>query len=444
MDANHISFKDIAIIGFTLFALFFGAGNLVFPPILGQLAGTKIWEANIGFLLTGVGLPLLSVMAFGLSGKPDLLSLSSRVHPLYGFIYTTVLYLSIGPLFAMPRTGSVSYEIAIRPFIPDDTNQVILILFTVLYFGVSCLFSLNPSRIIDIIGKLLTPLLILFLAILAAAAFANPLGSPQAPSGGYETQAFYSGFQEGYLTMDALAGMVFGIIVIEAIRAKGASSKRRILAVCGAAALISAITLSLIYTVLSYLGATSVPLIGYLDNGGKVLTSISQHYFGTFGGVVLGIIVLSACLTTSIGLTTACSTYLNKLTPAVSYRAYAIGLNIFSAVIANFGLSQLISISVPVLKILYPLAIVLVLLTFMHRWFSGRRPVYIGSLLFTFIISLIQNLGETGVSTFGLHEWLKEHLGLYAQGLGWLLPAAAGGLFGLLLTWFGIGRQVQD
>jgi len=444
MRTEHLSLKDIAIIGFTLFALFFGAGNLVFPPILGQLAGTKVWEANLGFLITGVGLPLLSVMAFGFSGKQDLLSLSSRAHPLFGIIYTTSLYLSIGPLFAMPRTGSVSYEIAIKPFIPGDIEQIALTGFTVLYFGISCLFSLNPSRLIDIVGKLLTPLLVLFLAVLAIAGIARPIGPLEAPIGGYEAQALTRGFEEGYLTMDALAGFVFGIIVIEAIRTRGATTKRRMLVVCGEAALISAAMLAIIYSVLSYLGATSVSLTGYLGNGGEVLTAVSHHYFGIYGGVILGMIVLCACLTTSIGLTTACSTYLHKLTPKVPYRAYAIGMSIFSALLANIGLTELISISVPVLKILYPLAIVLMVLTFLHRLFGGRRPVYLGSLLFAFFISLIHNLNDAGVSTFGVHGWLEDNLPLYAQGLGWILPAIVGGLLGILLTWFGIGQQQQD
>jgi LIVCS family branched-chain amino acid:cation transporter len=244
--------------------------------------------------------------------------------------------------------------------------------------------------------------------------------------------------------MDALAGFVFGIIVIEAIRTRGATTKRRMLVVCGEAALISAAMLAIIYSVLSYLGATSVSLTGYLGNGGEVLTAVSHHYFGIYGGVILGMIVLCACLTTSIGLTTACSTYLHKLTPKVPYRAYAIGMSIFSALLANIGLTELISISVPVLKILYPLAIVLMVLTFLHRLFGGRRPVYLGSLLFAFFISLIHNLNDAGVSTFGVHGWLEDNLPLYAQGLGWILPAIVGGLLGILLTWFGIGQQQQD
>jgi len=245
--------------------------------------------------------------------------------------------------------------------------------------------------------------------------------------------AFFNGVQEGYLTMDALAAFVFGIIVIDAIRSKGASTKRQFLVVCFVAGLIAASILAAIYSFLSYLGASTVAEFGYLSNGGAVLSAASHHFFGTFGGVLLGGIVLLACLTTSIGLTTSCSTYLQKLMPAISYRTYAIGLSVFSTIMANFGLNELISISVPVLKLIYPLAVVLIALTFLHSVFGGLRSVYYGSLLITLVISLIDLAGDSGLPTLGVHDWFSDYLPLYDQSLGWILPAVVGGLFGLFV-----------
>ncbi|OMF19732.1 branched-chain amino acid transport system II carrier protein [Paenibacillus sp. FSL H8-0548] len=427
---SKIPTKDIFVIALLLFALFFGAGNLVFPAMMGQAAGTSIWSANFGFLITGVCLPLLGVIALGFSGKSDLLSLASRVHPLFGILFTTILYLTIGPLFAIPRTGSVSYEIAIKPFISDGAGHAPLLIFTVLYFSLTCIFSLNPAKIIDIVGKVLTPMLILFIGILAITAIVNPIGDFQTPVDSYAVHSFFNGFQEGYLTMDALAAFVFGIIIINAIKERGAQSKKHLLIVCLKTTAISASILAVIYSVIAYIGATSVEKFGYLENGGEVLTRVSNYYFGTFGGIILGAIVLLACLTTSIGLITSCSTYLNKLIPSISYKLFAIILSVVSAAFANVGLTQLIEISVPVLTIIYPLAIMLMLLTFLHPLFKGKKQVYHVSLILTFMISLVDGLADTGLKLPFLHTLFNDYLPMNKIGLGWLLPAFVGAILG--------------
>jgi branched-chain amino acid:cation transporter, LIVCS family len=440
---RNIPFSSTLTIGLMLFALFFGAGNLVFPAMLGQNAGIQYWQANLGFLITGVGLPLLGTLALGFSGSKDMLALTSRVHPWFAFCYTTLLYLTIGPLFAMPRTGTVSYEIGIKPFI-DTEGPLGLAVFTVLFFGVTLLFSINPSRMVDIVGKILTPALIAFIALLAIVTIAAPLGEPQQPAPGYDLQAFFIGFQEGYLTMDALAAFVFGIIVINAIQEKGISERKSMLFVCFQAAFIAAVMLAVIYTSLTYIGASSVAAFGPLANGGEVLNQAASHYFGTFGGLVLGIIVLLACLTTSIGLTVSCSSYFHRLVPGISYRRICIILCVVSALLANIGLEQLISFSVPVLTILYPLAIVLIFLTFLHNVFQGKRTVYGVSLTMTFLVSLVAGLADTPLSMEQLHDWFNRNLPLYYLGLGWLLPACAGVLIGLLLPGRKIGRSSSD
>ncbi|MBU8880955.1 branched-chain amino acid transport system II carrier protein [Bacillus sp. FJAT-29790] len=428
--SNKVPFSFIVVIGLMLFALFFGAGNLIFPPMLGQSAGMNIWSANAGFLVTGVGLPLLGVLALGFSGKDDLQSLASRVHPVFGIVFTTVLYLAIGPLFAIPRTGNVSFEIGVKPFLSENSGSIPLLIFSIIFFSITCLFSLNPAKIVEIVGKILTPIKLTFIGILIVVAFIHPIGDLQAPVKNYTIQPFFNGFREGYLTMDTLASFVFGIIIINAIKEKGAKTKKQIMIVCGKAAGIAAVILAIIYTALSYMGASSVEKLGHLDNGGIFLAKVSEYYFGTYGGILLGLMITVACLTTSIGLVTACSSFFNKLLPKVPYKTIAISLTIFSAIVANIGLTQLIAISVPVLTAIYPLAIVLIFLTFFHSLFKGKAEVYQGSLLLTFIISFFDGLNGAGIHLSSINNFFNAILPMYDVGLGWIIPAIIGGFIG--------------
>jgi len=429
---QQISFKDTIVIGLMLFALFFGAGNLVFPALMGQASGDQFIAANLGFLITGVGLPLLATIAFGFSGSKDLLQLASRVHPTFAVVYTTLLYLTIGPLFAMPRTGSVSFEIAVKPYINFENDQLLLLAFTIVYFLITLLFSLNPSKLIDIVGKFLTPALIIFIAIIGITALVKPLGTPVAATEAYTKHAFFNGFQEGYLTMDTLAAFVFGIIVIDSIRAKGVKSKKRLLVVCAQAAIISGIVLALIYSIITYIGATSVPVIGQKANGGEVLISVTQHFYNQGGGVILGAIVILACLTTSIGLTTACASYFSKLIPGMSYRACVYILILISVLFANLGLQELISLSVPVLSILYPIAIMLIILTFTHSWFKGKRSVYAVSLIIVSVFSIVGTFPKVPIIS-NINEVFVSFIPFYELGIGWLIPGLIGALIGLII-----------
>ncbi|QVY59709.1 branched-chain amino acid transport system II carrier protein [Cytobacillus gottheilii] len=431
---QKLSFSFIIAVGFMLFALFFGAGNLIFPAMLGQSAGTNIWWANAGFVVTGVGLPLLGVIALGISGKDDLQSLASRVHPIFGLIFTVALYLSIGPLFAIPRTGTVSYEIGIKPFIAGDYQTLSLVIFTIIFFGITAFFSMKSSKIVDIVGKFLTPILLVFIGILIVTALINPMGAFQAPTENYLSDSFFKGFQEGYLTMDALASFVFGIIVIEAIRSKGVTGKKDITKAILKAGLIAAGLLAIIYTSLGLIGASSVENFGLLANGGEVLTNTSNHYFGSFGGILLSLIVLGACLTTSIGLITSCAAYFNKLLPSLSYNTFVIIFSAFSTILANFGLNELIAFSVPVLVAIYPLAICLMILTFTHSLFQGRKEVYQFSVLLTFIVSLFDGLAAAEIKVSFIDNLFTDYLPLYSVGLGWLIPAIIGGLLGYMIS----------
>ena len=429
MDSK-LSFSSYLVIGVMLFALFFGAGNLIFPASLGQNAGTNVWPAVIGFLATGIGLPFLGTLAMGFSGSKNLQELSSRVHPIFAVIFTTVLYLTIGPFFALPRTGAVSFEVGILPFMSADHAKIGLLIFTIIFFGVTLLFSLNPSKIVDNVGKYLSPGIIIGLFILLLFVFIKPMGGFEAPHGSYIDNAFMTGFTEGYNTMDALASLVFGIIVITAVRSMGITSTKGIIAATAKSGGIAIFFLGVIYAGIAYLGATSTELFGVFANGGPVLSSASEHYFGSFGAILLSIIIFLACLTTSIGLTTACGEYFHTLIPKVSYKAFVIFFSIFTCIIANFGLSNIIKYSIPMLMLLYPLAIVLILLTFISPLFNHARIVYVSVMFVTFLISVIDGLkalcGSLEIDYFG---WMnpvvslyENYLPFYSVGLGWLIP----------------------
>lgn len=431
MSEKKLSFSAYTTIGFMLFALFFGAGNLIFPAQLGQNAGMNIWPAIIGFLITGVGLPLLGILAMSFSGSRDLQELSGRVHPVYGIFFTSLLYLTIGPFFAAPRTGTVAYEVGILPFVSEGFQQIGLIIFTLLFFAVTLLFSLNPAKIVDNVGKILAPCLVGLVAILLIVVAINPMGTIQPPEEAYQSGAFIKGFLEGYNTMDALASLVFGIIVIKAIQRMGITSNKGILVSTAKSGVVAITLLGAIYVGIAYLGATSVEEIGVASTGGPVLSSAVSYYFGTVGSVFLALMIILACLTTSIGLTIACAEYFHTLLPRFSYKSLVLFFSVVTFIIANFGLANIITFSIPVLMFLYPLSIVIMLLAFLSPVFNHARIVYVATIAVTFFLSLFDGLkslcDSLGVEYF---DWMVSVIGIferilpfYSQGLGWLMPA---------------------
>ncbi|MFC5590468.1 branched-chain amino acid transport system II carrier protein [Sporosarcina soli] len=425
-----LSFSSYLVIGVMLFALFFGAGNLIFPAQLGQYAGSNLWLAVLGFLITGVGLPFLGVLAMGFSGSRNLQDLATRIHPVYAVIFTSLLYLTIGPFFAAPRTGAVAYDIGIAPFIAEDYTQLGLLIFTLLFFGLTLWLSLNPAKIVDNVGKILSPGIIILLIGLLIMAIVNPLGTIGSPQDVYANGAFMKGFTEGYNTMDALAALVFGIIVINVLQSMGVTSKRGILAATAKTGAVATAFLALIYVGIAYLGATSVEEFGLFDTGGPVLSEAAAHYLGTFGLVLLAIVIILACLTTAIGLVTACGEYFNTLIPKVSYKMFVIIFTVFCFIVANFGLANIITYSIPVLMFLYPLAVVLMLLTFTSPLFKHARLVYVAATIVAFLISTVDGLKTLcqllEIDYFGwlapIITFYENVLPFYRDGLGWLLP----------------------
>lgn len=422
---------EYVFVGSMLFGMLFGAGNLIFPVHMGQLAGSHFWRANFGFISTGVFLPFLALIAFGLSGSASLEELAGNVHPTFAKIFTVLLYLTIGPAFALPRTATVSYQIGIAPFVGEQ--PLLLAIFTFVFMGVGLLFSLKPSKLIVYIGKGLKPIFLVFLAILMAAALLNPMGSMGSalPQGDYVAHAFLTGFKEGYNTMDVLAMLAFSVVVIDTLKNLGITDTGNITKDLLKVGAIVVFLMALLYTLITWLGTSSVGRLPISANGGISLAQITHAYFGSVGGVLLAAIVTFACLKTAIGLITACSNTFMELFPGkLGYRTCCVLVAGVSFLIGNVGLTQIIQLAVPILMLLYPMAITLILSAFACALFGKDRRLYrwpmvlAGFAAFGDMLSAlpkgVQNLGAVQ-SLLGLYHQLP----LFSLGMSWLLPALA-------------------
>ena len=435
-NSTRMTRRAYLAVGLMLFALFFGAGNLLFPAALGQRAGTNVWWAITGFVLTGVGLPLAGVLAMGYSGCRNVQELAGRVHPLFGILFTLALYLSIGPAFAIPRTGTVSFEIAVRPFLSPDAGYWAQIVFLIVFFLVTLWLSINPQKLVGRIGGVLTPILLTTIVILIVKSLITPPGTPDAPTSAYgsPTVALLQGFIDGYNTLDALASFVFGILVLEFGTQHGATTRREVMGATMRAGMIAIGCLGLVYIFIAELGAASVEKLGILDTGAPVLAGSARLLFGEPGALILAVIVLLACLTTSIGLVTACASYFHAQFGGLSYKGYAVTFVIVSFAVGTFGLKTIISAAIPVLMFLYPLAIVLIALAFLHRRFGGRRSVYAWTIGLTLISALISGLEAAQIPLGAFGSFYGAHVPLHAVGLDWIFFAVAGFLIGFLDT----------
>ena len=434
MNGNdNLSTRAYLAIGMMLFALFFGAGNLIFPAALGQHAGSNVGWALLGFVLTGVGLPLLGVVAMGYSSCKDVEELASRVHPIYGLLYTVALYLSIGPMFATPRTGTVAYEIAIKPF-TEGLSMNMEPIFLALFFGVSLWLSISPHKLVNRIGNILTPALLLAILLLIIKSFITPLGGYAVPQPAYgdAPTAVLQGFLDGYNTMDALASVVFAILVIDFVRLSGATSRAVVTKTVMEVGAIAVALLGIVYVFIANIGATSVERFGLFDTGAPVLSVSANYLFGDFGQIILAIIVLLACLSTSIGLITSCGTYFHKLTPKISYKLYVVIFSVAAFGLSMFGLKTIISAAIPVLMLLYPLTIVIILLALLNNVFGGRRCVYAWTMAFTMISALMTGLETAGIAPAALEQLFTQYIPFQSAGMGWVSFAVLGFVVGLI------------
>jgi LIVCS family branched-chain amino acid:cation transporter len=407
---------DILALGFMTFALFLGAGNIIFPPSAGMAAGENIGLAALGFLLTGVGLPLLTIVALArVGGGMDRLTAPLGKHA--GMLFAVAVYLAIGPLFATPRTAVVSFEMGVAPFTGNSSTA--LLLYTLAYFAAVLFLSLNPGQLVDRIGKFITPVLLAALLVLGGAALLMPAGEIGQTSADYQDTPFVQGFLQGYLTMDTLGALVFGIVIATAIRDHGVTDSKLVTRYSVIAGLIAAVGLSLVYLALFYLGATSQGIAGEAQNGVQILTAYVQHTFGTPGSLLLAVVITLACLTTAVGLLTACGEYFSGLL-GVSYRIVVLVFGLFSLVVANQGLTQLISFSIPVLVGLYPLAIVLVALSLLDDFWRSSARVFRPVMAVSLVFGVVDGIAAAGGSE--LIPSFFSALPMADQSLGWLIP----------------------
>lgn len=417
-----------------LFAMFFGAGNLIFPIALGMESGEYFWPAIFGFILTGVGLPLIGVIggAFSKGGYRQALK---KIHPTFSTVFLIVIYLTIGPFFAIPRTATTSYELGLLPFL-DGQSFWSLFLFSAIFFAITLYLSLKPGDLVDNIGNILTPALLITILLLIIRAitlyFSN---DPNMASGAFAQQnAFSIGFTEGYLTMDAIAAIAFSIIVIKSIRNMGVTNQKELFAGTARAALIAAGLLGAIFISLGWignrvdLGAASA---GSQNLGTFLLTFVADEAFGSFGVILLGVIVFLACLTTSTGLISSVAEFFNSLVPSISYKAFAIIFTAISFFVANLGLNTVISASEPVLNIIYPIAMTSVFLIFLTNVIPSPRlslqlPVGIVT-----IVSFLALFHRNGWLTMG---WL-ENLPLFNANFEWVPIMIIGYIIGYMIAY---------
>lgn len=433
--------KETVFVASMLFGMFFGAGNLIFPVSMGQLSGSNMWQAAAGFLITGVGLPLLGVAALGISREDGLMGLSNRVGRRYGKFFTCILYLTIGPFFAIPRCATVAYTVGVERIIPDSMQTAVLAVFSLLFFAAVLFFSLRPGEILTWIGKVLNPLFLLFLGLLVIRALLSPMGSISgaAPEGAYAAGAFYQGFLEGYNTMDALAGLAFGIIVVNVIRDLGVENPGDVAKNTVRSGILSSVLMAVIYVLVTVVGAQSRGVFPPSSNGGEALALIAGHYFGPAGAVILAAAVTLACLKTAVGLITSCGETFQKIFPkGPSYRKWAVLFSTLSFLIANLGLDAIVSWSKPVLLFLYPLAITLILLTLFGRLFGNDGRVYRWVTGFTAAaaaVDFINALPGQVLSALRLEktaEAVRDFLPFAENGFGWICPALLGLVIGIL------------
>lgn len=415
---KRLGLKDQWALGFMTFALFLGAGNIIFPPSAGLSAGAGVWWAALGFLITAVGLPILTLVVVAQAGG----GMSHLTHPLgraLGLGLAVVVYLAIGPLFATPRTAVVSFELAVVPLV--GSSAVALFVYALVYFSLVLYLALERGHLMQRVGAFITPVLLVGLCILGISAVVQPAGTiPASLPDSTQSSPLLKGILDGYLTMDTLGGLVFGVVITGALRDYGISDTAATVRYTLRAGLIAAACLVAVYLAFFYLGATSSALVTDPNNGAKILLAYVQYTFGTAGYLLLGVVISLACLTTAVGLVVACAEFFSRISP-IRYPVLVVLLTLFSFAVANRGLTELIRVSLPVLIGLYPLAIMLVVLNLMRPLWQHPPMVFRLVLAVTFLCGVVD-----GLVAAQLEDWVPSffrQLPLSAHNLGWFWPS---------------------
>ena len=418
---DHRLIVNILVIGFALFSGFFGAGNLIFPPFLARAAGQKWMLSFLCFVLADGGLGMLTVAA-SLQSSGSVRKLLGQLGPFSSTLLCSLLILCTGPLVVLPRTCATTFELGVSPLFPELSPWI----FSAGFFLIVGLMTIRPSKVVDIVGRYLTPVLLGTLAVLCLKGIFDPLGKPDAPQEGF--RAVREGILAGYQTMDTLAAIPFSIIIISSLRDKGYQDLKKqrsvLLPACG----IAFAGLFLVYQGLSWLGATTSQMDLGTVNQTSLLVRITEMLLQRGGVILMGIIVLLACLTTAIGMASAAADYFSTLTKKkLSYELLIIVICISGFLISNLGIDSIIRMASPILTILYPVVLTQVILSF----FKGKirkNTVFRGAALGAFITALAEAVVDLGVSLP-----IVDDLPLAAAGFAWVLPAIAGGLIGALI-----------
>ena len=408
-NTDMTGLKKRVILSFTIFAMFFGAGNLIFPPFLAYKAGENAGIAFLGFVITAIGLPVLSLIAISRAGSAE--KLAGRVHPAFGIIFTVAIYLAIGPCLAIPRTASTSYEMLVKAY-PFDSMASRLI-YSAIFFFLSSLIALRPEKLTRRLGRILSPALVLLIVILFVFSLSVPYDSNMPAKDAYSESAFQTGFTDGYQTMDALAGLVFGIILSINVKAigteKGKERREEAIAAIGGGILLLAI-----YLMIVSVGLSARSFSSDASNGAEVLSEMAYHVSGSFGRPILALIFIIACFNTSVGLLSSCGEFFTRLYSRISRTAWIFIFAFFSFLISNIGLDAIIRVSSPILTLLYPAAITLIGLSFIKDT-DKLHCTYVFSVTLALLFSLLTILK------------------LFSSPFIWLPPAIIGGIAGYLL-----------
>lgn len=408
--------KDILLTGFALFAMLFGAGNLIFPPMLGYETSSSWLLTMLAFIITGVGFPFLGILSVSIAGN-GIKDFANRVSPIFSTIFAILSILAIGPMLAIPRTGATAYEIT---FLYNGMESPIYkYIYLICYFGIVILFSLRANRVIERVGKILTPILLilLFLIIVKGIFFTNLAVKPD-----IYPHAFKRGFLEGYQTMDTIASIAYAGIILKAIKSGRNLTHKQEFSFLIKSGLVAIISLALIYSGFALVGAKMHSVLA-TDDKIELLVKTTSYLLGNYGIFVLAICVAGACLTTAIGLVATVGEFFSSIT-SFKYENIVIFTVIISFLLSILGVESIINISIPILVFIYPVMISLILLNLFGK-FVKNDYVYKGVVLFTGIIGLIESLEALGIKNYYTKSVL-EILPFSDYGLTWLFPGIIG------------------
>ncbi|QEA34047.1 branched-chain amino acid transport system II carrier protein [Leuconostoc carnosum] len=445
---EKIDFKKTLLLSSLIFGMFFGAGNLIFPVHLGQLAGQHWGLATIAFLLSAIIIPWLALIALSQTRSAGIYDIAKPVGSGFAIFFLIATHVSLGPMIATPRTATVAYSLSFANWLPNNLQTIGLFLFSAIFFGIVYWLGSHEHNITKYIGKYLNPIFIFLLAVIFLLAIFNPMGQlSHTPNIAYQTQAFSSAFLEGYNTLDALAALAFGITIVRAIQMMGFEDTATISKITVKTGFIAILGIAIVYVGLILLGTSSLAQFKFSENGTIALTQIITYYLGSFGGAFLAVMGTLAVLTTAIGLTASFAQDFHRILPKISYRQWLIITIVLSFVASNFGLDTIISWALPLLMFLYPIAITLIILGIASPMFNNARIVYLPTMILTLIPAFFDGIQHLPFSITFLKPfltWYATSIPLADVGLEWIATTIIGFVIGLILYKLRNVQQVAD